>query len=306
MARAVRFDSYGDRDVLYVADVDDPTPGPGEVLVAVRAAGINPGEATIRTGALDEQNPATFPSGQGSDLAGVVRAAGPDVAAWKAGDEVIGWSDQRSSQADLVVVPSDHLVRKPPTVPWEVAGALYVAGGTAVAVVAAVTPRRTETVVVSGAAGGVGTIAVQLAAQDGADVIGIASEANAGWLREHGVRPVPYGDGMADRLREAAPGGVDAWIDLFGDGYLETAQELGVAPERIATIADFAGAEKSGTQVVFGYQYPGEEALSRLAGLIADGALDVPIARTYPLDQVKAAYEELEQRHTRGKIVLIP
>jgi NADPH:quinone reductase len=306
MSRAVRFDRYGDRDVLYVTDVPDPQPGAGQVQVRVRAAGINPGEINIRVGMYADQWPATFPCGQGSDFAGVVTAVGDEVGSPAVGAEVIGWTDERGSQAELVVVPAAQLVPKPTEVPWEVAGGLYVAGTTAVGVVNAVAPHQGETVVVSGAAGGVGVMAVQLARRDGADVIGLASDANADWLTAHGIRPVPYGDGLADRLQKAAPGGVDAWIDLHGGGYLDQAAALGVPPERMATVIDFDGADRTGGQAVFGAGTPAAPALTLLAGLIAGGQLDVPVAATYPLDQVQAAYAELERRHTRGKIVLIP
>jgi NADPH:quinone reductase-like Zn-dependent oxidoreductase len=305
MSRAVRFDRYGDLDVLYVTDVEPPAPGPGQVQVEVRAAGINPGETPIRQGLYAQQRPAAFPSGEGSDFAGVVRTVGAGVSAPAVGDEVIGWTDQRGSHAELVVVPAEQVVPKPPEVPFDVAGGLYVAGGTAVGVVTAVAPHQGDTVVVSGAAGGVGVLAVQLAAREGADVIGIASDANADWLTAHGVRPVAYGVGLADRLHAAAPGGIDAWIDLYGDGYVELAVSLGVPVERIATIIDFAAAEKTGAQVVYGAATPGAPALTRLAGLITTGELDVPV-RTYPLEQVRDAYAELEKRHTRGKIVLVP
>jgi NADPH:quinone reductase-like Zn-dependent oxidoreductase len=306
MSRAVRFDRYGDLDVLHVTDVEPPEPGPGQVQVAVRAAGINPGETSIRQGLYEQQWPATFPSGQGSDFAGVVSKVGPDVSSPAVGEEVIGWTEERGSQAELVVVPAGQVVPKPPGVPWEVAGGLYVAGGTAVGVVNAVAPHQGETVVASGAVGGVGVMAVQLARRDGADVIGIASAANADWLTAHGVRPVPYGDGLADRLHEAAPGGIDGWIDLYGHGYVELAASLGVPAERVATIADFEAAEKTGAQVVYGASTPGAPALRLLAGLIADREMDVPVAGAYPLEKVRAAYQELEKRHTRGKIVLVP
>jgi NADPH:quinone reductase-like Zn-dependent oxidoreductase len=305
MSKAVRFDRYGDLDVLHVTDVQPPAPGPGQVQVQVRAAGINPGEASIRRGESADRWPATFPSGEGSDFAGVVRELGDGVSTAAVGDEVIGWTDQRGSQAELVVVPAGQVVPKPASVPFEVAGALYVAGGTAVGVVNAVAPGPGETVVVSGATGGVGVMAAQLARRDGADVIGIASAANADWLTAHGIRPVPYGERLADRLRAAAPGGIDAWIDLFGGGYLDLAAELGVAPERAATIIDFEAAGRTGAQTVFGADTPGGPALTLLAGLIAGGELDVPVA-AYPLDQVREAYAELEKRHTRGKIVLVP
>src|SRR6202020_959777 len=159
MSRAVRFDQYGGIDVLQVVDVPDPVPGPGEVLVRVKAASINPGEAKIREGALHSRFPATFPSGQGSDLAGVVEGVGVDVTTVGVGDEVIGYSDNRNSQAELVVVPAEHLTPRPPAVPWEVAGSLHVAGVTAWAAVRGVSLSDDDTVVVAGAAGGGGGFA---------------------------------------------------------------------------------------------------------------------------------------------------
>ena len=202
--KAVRFDEYGEVDVLKVVDVPKPAPGPGQVLVQVKAAGINPGEAKIRAGLLHARWPATFPSGQGSDLAGVVAETGPGVTGFAAGDEVIGYTDNRASQAEYVVVEEQNLTAKPAGVPWEVAGALFVAGATAYAAVRAVALTEGDTVVVSGAAGGVGSLAVQLARRAGATVIGLASPANHEWLAGHGVIPVAYGDGVADRIRQAA------------------------------------------------------------------------------------------------------
>src|SRR4051812_27212745 len=174
MSKAVQFDSYGGIDVLEVRDVPRPTPGPGEVLVEVKAAGINPGEAMIRQGFMHDRWPASFPSGQGSDLAGVVAALGPGVDTVTVGDGVIGFTEVRASQAQFVVVPAGHLTPKPAQVPWDVAGALFVAGTTAYAAVHAVGLKPGDTVAVAGAAGGVGTIAVQLAKRAGATVLGIA------------------------------------------------------------------------------------------------------------------------------------
>jgi len=218
MARAVRFDNYGGIDVLKIVEVERPTPGSGEVLVAVKAAGINPGEAAIRQGFLHERWPATFPSGQGSDLAGVVQETGEGVDSFKVGDEVIGFTEQRASHADFVVVPADQLTPRPPNVPWEAAGALFVAGVTAYAAVRAVGPGPGDTVVVSGAAGGVGSLAVQLATEAGATVIGLASEPNHEWLKGHGVIPFTYGEGVEALIRDAASGQVDAFVDTFGGG----------------------------------------------------------------------------------------
>src|SRR5580658_595663 len=187
MPRAVRFDKYGGIEVLQVVEVDRPTPGRGKVLVRVKAAGINPGEASIRKGMFADRWPSTFPSGQGSDLAGIVEEVGPGVANVAVGDEVIGFTNDRSSQAEFVLVEAGHLVPRPAHVPWEAAGALFVAGTTAYAAVRAVAAGPGDTLVVAGAAGGVGSIAVQLAVNAGATVIGLASEANHPWLAGHHV-----------------------------------------------------------------------------------------------------------------------
>jgi len=306
MSRAVRFDQYGGIDVLQVVDVPDPVPGPGEVLVRVKAASINPGEAKIREGALHSRFPATFPSGEGSDFAGVVEGVGVDVTAVGIGDEVIGYSDNRNSQAELVVVPAENLTPRPPSVPWEVAGSLHVAGVTAWAAVRAVSLSDDDTVVVAGAAGGVGVFAVQLAGLTGATVIGLAGESKHGWLRSHDVVPVLYGDGVEDRIRAAAPDGVDAFLDLVGGGYVELALTLGVAPDRIDTIADFEAVSKHGVKGEGSAAGTGASTLAELAADVANGSLEVPIAATYPLEQVRDAYAELEQGHTLGKIVLLP
>jgi NADPH:quinone reductase-like Zn-dependent oxidoreductase len=305
MPRAVRYDQFGGIDVLRVDEVERPIPEAGQVLVRVKAAGINPSEAAIRTGAVSELFPSTFPSGQGSDLAGVIDEVGPGVGGFSPGDEVIGFTQQRASHAELVLVEAGDLTRKPEKVPWEVAGGLYVVGVTAWGAVHAVQPAEGETVVVSGAAGGVGSLAVQLARRTGATVIGLASEGNHEWLRSHGVIPVAYGDGVEGRIRAAAPGGADAFIDTHGGGYVELALALGVPADRIDTIADFAAAGKYGVKTDGGTAAgPGALVLAELAGLIADGELDFPVAATFPLDQVREAYTELAGGHVHGKIVL--
>lgn len=308
MTKAVRFDHYGDVDVLQVRDVPRPTPAAGEVLVQVKAAGINPGEAMIRKGALQDRWPATFPSGQGSDLAGVVAELGPGVDAFTVGDEILGFSEARASQAEFVTVPAEQLTAKPAAVPWEVAGSLFVAGTTAYAAVRSVALTPADTVAVAGAAGGVGTIAVQLARRAGATVIGVAGPSNDDWLTAHGVIPVNYGDNLADRLKAAAPGGrIDAFLDFFGSGYVELAvANLGVAPERVDTVIDFAAAERFGVKSAGNADASDARVLAELANLVAAGNLEVPIADTFPLDDVRLAFRVLERRHSRGKIVLLP
>lgn len=304
--RAVRFDEYGGVDVLDVREVDDPVAGPGEALIAVKASGINPGEISIREGLLDARWPATFPSGEGSDFAGVVRALGDGVGDFVVGDQLLGWTEQRASQAELVVVPADQLTAKPGPVPWEVAGSLFVVGMAALASVKAVRLQAGDTVVVSAAAGGVGSVAVQLARNAGATVIGLAGERNHDWLRGQGVVPVTYGDGQVERIRAAAGGTIDAFIDTYGGGYVDLAVELGVSPDRINTIIDHAAAERVGAHAEGTQAVASASRLDELVELVAEGRLEIPIAKTYSLEQVRAAYTELADRHTHGKIVLTP
>ena len=307
MPKAVQFDDYGGIEVLEVRDVPRPEPGPDQVLVAVRAAGINIGEAKIRAGLVRDIFPATFPSGEGSDLAGVVEEVGAGVKGLAVGDEVIGYTDNRASHAEYVIVEAANLTPKPAAVPWEVAGALFVAGVTGVATVRAVTPTAGEAVVIAGAGGGVGLFAVQLAVRTGARVIALASEPHHAWLRERGAVPVTYGDGVRERITAAAEGTpVTAFIDLVGGGYVELALELGIAKDRIDTIADFPSIEKYGVKGVGGSAAASAATLAELADAIGEGQLVVPIQRTYPLDDVRAAFTELEAGHVAGKIILIP
>ena len=303
--KAVKFEQYGGIDVLKIEEIARPVPAANEVLVKVKAAGINPGEASIREGKLEKMFHTTFPSGEGSDFAGIVEEAGTDVTGFAIGDEVIGFNHNRSSHAEYVVTDADHIVYRPANVSWEQGGALFVAGTTAWASVKAVSLKTGDTVVVSGAAGGVGSIAVQLANNEGAKVIGLAGESNHQWLKDHGIIPVAYGEGVAERIRAAADGKVDAFIDTYGQGYVELALRIGVPADRINTVIDFEAAAK------FGVKSDGSQAasnitvLAELAGLIAAGKLDIPIAKTYPLDEVREAFTELEKRHTQGKIVLL-
>ena len=306
--RAVRFDDYGTVDVLDVREVPVPEPGHGQVLIQVRAASINPGEAKIRDGLLRESWPATFPSGEGSDFAGVVAKTGPGVTRFSTGDRVIGWVDTRSSHAEYVVAEADNLVAKPSGLPWEVAGAIPVAGFTAWAMVSAVDVKPGDNVVVSGAAGGVGTIAVQLATRAGANVVGLASPSNHVWLERHGVFGVAYGDGVVDRIRAALPGSaVDAFLDTHGGNYVELAlNELGVRPDRVDSIARPDAAAKYGIKIDGNFAGASAATLAELADLVTAKELEIPIAATYPLSEVRAAFTELAKGHTRGKIVLMP
>jgi NADPH:quinone reductase-like Zn-dependent oxidoreductase len=305
-ARAVRFDRYGGVDVLQVVDIPVPVPGEGEVLVEVRAAGINPGEIAIREGAMHERFSSTFPSGQGSDLAGTVVGVGSGVTGFTVGDDVLGYSWERSSQATHVTVPVGQLIPKPPQLDWDVAGALYVVGCTAYAAVRAVSPQPGETVAVSAAAGGVGSVVVQLLRRLDVHVLGIASPTNDAWLTAHRVTPVHYGDGLVGQLTAAAPDGIDAFIDLHGPEYVQLAADLGVPHDRIETIIAFAKAEELGTRADGSGTASTPEVLTEMAALVASGEVEIPIAARFPLDRVQEAFVQLGKRHTRGKIVLIP
>jgi NADPH:quinone reductase-like Zn-dependent oxidoreductase len=301
--KAVRFDEYGGIDVLQITEVPTPEPAQGEMLVKVKAASINPGEAKIRAGLLHAMWPATFPSGEGSDFAGIVAKLGSAVTGLADNDEVIGFTNRRASHAEYVVADAANLTRKPANVSWEVAGSLPIAGSTAYAAVRAVSVKPGDTVAISGAAGGVGSIAVQLAKRAGANVIGIASPGNHDWLMAHGIRPVAYGDGLSDQLRAAR---LDALIDTHGGGYVKLAIDLGVTLERINTIIDFSAAQQYHVKAEGSQMALNAAVLAQLSQLVAAGELEVPIAATFPLADVRSAFALLEQGHTRGKIVLLP
>lgn len=305
MSRAVRFDRYGGPDVLHVEDVDLPDPAEGEVRVTVRAAGITTGESADREGGLAQLYPTAFPSGEGTEFAGVVTATGPGVDAPAVGDEVLGWSELRSAHADAVVVPAAHLVPKPAGLSWEVAASLYVSGVAAYGCIEAVGACDGSTVVVTEAAGGVGSFVVQLARLCGARVVGIAAADRHGWLEAHGVTPVTHTDdaaALADRVTAAAGGPVHAFVDTAGEDYEAVAQALGVAPTRATTTVVAEAATEFGD--VRHLRAP--EVLAELAQLVVDGRLHVPIAGSYPLEDVRDAYAHLERRPGTGKIVLLP
>lgn len=296
MPKAVRFDQYGGVEVLQVVDVPVPEPGPGQVLVRVKAAAINPGEAKIRKGLLHDRYPAKFPSGQGSDLAGVVEGTG---------EEVIGFTNDRASHAEFVVVPEANLIPKPANVSWEAAGSLFVAGTTAKACVNAVNLKGGDTVIVTGAAGGVGSIVVQLAVLAGAQVIGIASEANHEWLSDVGARPIAYGEDIERRIHSRADL-IDALIDTYGGTYVEMGLRMGVDPTRINSIVRFDATAQYRVKSEGSATMANTKVLDELAKHVARGRLEIPIAATYPLSDVQAAYTQLEGGHVHGKIVLIP
>ncbi len=308
MPLAVRFDEYGDVDVLKVVEVARPVPGTGQVLVKVVAAGINPGEASIRKGLLHAMWPATFPSGEGSDLAGVVEELGPGVDRFAVGDEVLGYVDTRASHAELVVAEVGNLVARPSNVPWDVAGSLFVAGTTAYAAVRAVNLVAGDTVVVSGAAGGVGSLAVQLAVDAGRhrDRPG-QRQTHHPWLAKPRGHPgaLRRRSGRAHQGRRAtgrstpsstpSAAGTSRWPSGWAS------PPTASTPSSTGRLPPSTGPRPTGAR-----RRPTAEVLGELAGLIAEGRLEIPIAKTYPLTEVRDAFTELEQRHTLGKIVLEP
>lgn len=302
MPRAVQFREFGPTDVLEVVEVPELVPGPGQVRLAVRAAGVNPFDWKLLHGYMGER---ALPAGLGNDVAGVVDAVGEGVTAFAVGGEVLGQA-ATPSYATSALAAADRLVAKPPAVPWEVAGGLGGAGGVAFKVLELLGVGAGDTLLVHAAAGGVGTFAVQLAVARGARVIGTASEANHDLLRGYGAIPVLYGEGLAERVLAVAPDGVDAVLDASGRGELPVSVQLAGGPERVLTIASFGDLPEGVTLHTTGGGKDMPRALGAILALIEEGRLHVPIARTYPLEEAGAALDESEHGHLAGKLVLLP
>ncbi len=315
MSEIVVATAYGGPEVLAVEDLPTPDPGPGEVRIAVRAAGVNPVDYKLYSGAFGA-DPANLPMRLGFEAAGVVTAVGADAAGpagrISLGDEVIAFRAAGAYAAELVVSGSS-VVAKPSTMSWEQAGGLMLTGATAVHALEAVGLRGSETVLIHGAAGGVGLTAVQLAVGRGATVLGTASSGKHDLLRELGAIPVAYGPGLADRVRAAAPQGVDAAIDCVGtDEAVDVSLELVRDRSRIATIAAFGRGAKAGIKLLGagpggdpGVQIRNAARL-QLTEAVAAGRLRVFVANTYPLREAATAHREVMAGHTTGKIILLP
>ena len=304
MGRAVIYETFGEPEVLELREVAEPHAGPGEIRVRVAAAGLNPMDWAIASRPeVAKPFGITVPSGFGSDFAGVVDEVDGAATGFAVGDRVYGGALGRAV-ADFVVAktPSERLWRTPEGITDEVAGTLPVAGLTAAAAVAAIEVRPGDTVLVGGAAGGVGVFAVQLAKLGGAKVIGTASESTFEFLRRLGVEPVAYGPGLTDRVKTLAPEGVTAATDLFGAETAETALALGVPPERISTIA--ARPNPPGGVRATGAIDAGPDAMERITDAILAGKLTVPIAATFPIEQIRDAVTQQAGRHVHGKIVI--
>ncbi|GAB3739412.1 NADP-dependent oxidoreductase [Microlunatus parietis] len=305
--RAVTYSAYSlDNSTLEVREVDPPKVAPSSVLIKVRAASVNPVDWKLLAGWLDPMLDTVFPVIPGWDVAGTVLAVGPDTPEFAPGDEVLAYARKDTVQAgtfaEQVAVPAAYVARKPASVSWEQAAGLPLAGGTALRSLDRLELAGGETVLIHGAAGGVGSLGVQIAVARGARVIGTASSRNHDFLKALGAEPVEYGDGLADRVRALAPDGVDAVADFVG-GQLETTLAVLRKGGRHASIADASVAEHGGSVV---WVRPDGAETARLAALAEAGQLTVEIAGTFGLDQVGEAFDLSRSGHTRGKLIIVP
>jgi NADPH:quinone reductase-like Zn-dependent oxidoreductase len=300
--KAVQFSEFGGPEVLRVADVEEPHAGAGQVRVAVRGAGVNPIDWKVRSGAMQQFMPIELPSIPGSEVAGVVDEVGDGVTDVSVGDEVFGFAVGGGAAEHAVL---EHYATKPAGMSWTEAAGLPVAVETAGRTLDLLGLEPGQTILVNGAAGGVGTAAVQLARARGARVIGTASEGNHEYLRTLGAEPTTYGDGMVERVRELAPEGVDLALDTAGRGALPELIEITGGPEHVVTIADFSAAEH-GVRVSGGAGERSWDALGQAARLSEAGELTMPVAQTFPFDQAPEAQRISQGGHVRGKLVLVP
>lgn len=300
--KAITFDRFGTADVLRTTEIDIPRPGPGQVRVRIKAVGVNPVEGKIRSGIMQETFPTTLPAIPGSEFSGVVDAVGADVAHLKEGDEVLGWT-ATGAYAEYALADAEVLAPKPAGLDWTHAAALPVATDAAERVLDALGVTAGETLLIHGAAGAVGTIAVQLAVARGARVIGTAGPGNQDYVASLGATALVYGDALVERVRELAPGGVDAVFDAAGKGALQDSIILRGGTGRIVTIADFRARELG---VVFesGPQRRSATRLAELAGQAAAGDLVTTVGAVYPLAEAAAAHRISDAGHARGKLVL--
>lgn len=299
--RAAAIDAFGPAEALTTHDMGAPVAATGEVVVRVVVAGVQLTDAAIRGGWTPPGATIEFPQVLGNELAGVVESVGPGVAEWVPGDEVAGFR-VLGCYAELVTVPATQLVRKPTGVPWEAAGVLSASGQTAHTAVEALGVGSDDTVLVHGAAGGVGTVFVQLAVDRGARVIGTASVAHHDYLRQLGVVAVEYGPGQLERIQQVAPDGIDVVFDAAGHDNLRTAVELVEDRQRIATIVDMELAQELGCRVI-----RSDRSAARLQDLmdrLERRTLRIHVRRTYDLDDAAAAHRDVETGHGRGKVAL--
>jgi NADPH:quinone reductase-like Zn-dependent oxidoreductase len=297
--KAVRFSQFGGPEVLEIADLPDPHPGPGEIRIAVRAAGVNPSDDKKREGLMDPELPQTL----GHEAAGVVDELGAGVTDVAVGDRVFGASAQGAAQAELAVL--SFYAPIPASLDFAQAAALPAAVETATRALDQLGVTSGSTLLVNGASGSVGSAAVQLAVVRGARVIGTASPANQDYLRSLGAEPVTYGEGLTGRVRALAPGGVDLALDVAGSGVLPELIELAGGPEHVITVADFAGAQAYGVRFSRGDTGRAVHALAGIGELIESGRFSLPVGQTFGLAEVGEAQRVSQDGHVRGKLVLL-
>jgi enoyl reductase len=295
------FSAYGPASVLHQIDVDAPEAGPGQVRVRVKVAGVNPVDYKMRRGDFADIAPASFPQTLGNEFAGVVDRVGDGVTAFEPCSQVLGFTSA-AAYAEYVVVGADQITAKPAGMPWEVAGALSATGQTAYNSLRELRVAAGETLLIHGASGGVGTVAVQLARSAGAIVIGTASPVNHDYLRSLGAIPIAYGDGLIARVQALAPNGIDAALDLAGGEAITASLALVTDKDRIGTTVDAKAAQKYGIRRLRGVR--STQTLATLADLHTKDELQIRISATYLLDEAAAAHHDLETGHVRGKIVL--
>jgi len=298
--QALQVTRFGPPEVLRVVDVDEPHAGPGQIRVTVRAAGVNPMDWKIRSGAL-QLGSVRLPYVPGSDVAGVVDEVGREVSGVAIGEEVFGFAVGGGS-AEYAVL--EHFAAKPAGMGWAEAAGLPVAVETAVRALGLLGVSAGQTLLINGAAGGVGAAAVQFARARDATVIGTSSPANHDFLRSLGATPTTYGTGLVQRVRALAPSGVDRAFDAAGRGALPDLIELAGGPERVLTIAD-PQAQQHGVRFTVGGGSPSYQALGEAARLFAQGRFSLPVARTFPLADAPQAHRMSEEGHVRGKLVLL-
>ncbi|MEU6487838.1 NADP-dependent oxidoreductase [Streptomyces sp. NPDC046887] len=304
--RAMAYDRFGGTEVLSATRRPTPKVGPGEVLVRVRAASVNPVDWKLMAGGLKDLMDTVFPVVPGWDVAGVVERTGIDVPEFSAGDEVVAYARKDyvhgGTFAELVTVPVRCLARKPSSLSWEEAAGLPLAGLTAYQTLTRLGTGERDTVLVHNASGGVGTFAVQIARALGARVIGTASEANHDRLRHFGAEPVAYGDGLPGRVRKLAPGGVDVVADFVG-GVLDDTLAVLAEGGRHASIADDSVTGSGGQWI---WVRPDGGDLAELGALADAGKLTVPVAEVFPLDRLAEAFELSQKGHVHGKVIVRP
>jgi NADPH:quinone reductase-like Zn-dependent oxidoreductase len=297
--KAVQFSHYGGPEVVQVVDVDAPHAGPAQVRIAVRAAGVNPSDWKRREGQYRDFEEVKFPSGFGVEASGVVDEVGPGLSTVSVGDAVFGFGE--NTMAEYAVLT--HWTHKPDDLSFEVAGGLPVIVDTATRALDEVGVKSGQTLLVSGAAGGIGSAVIQLARHRGLTVIGTARMQKHDYLRELGAIPTTYGPGLSERVRDLAPEGVDAALDLAGSGIIPELIALVGDPSRVLSVADFS-AEKYGAKFSHGPPKNPERIFSEVARLCSEGLFRLRVDRTFPLEQTAEAQEVSAKGHVTGKLII--